>query len=265
MRFLWRLAGISLGFEELRHPEGTGIERSRLRWFGHLIRIPPRCLPLEVVQACPTGQRPCGSPSTHWRNYISQQALERLGVLQEEQGSAFSEPKAWNTLLVLLSLGSNFGNVRDDGWMDGWIPVRVVFVLSRPNHRILCHYRLVFANSAKNNNGRVHLPFLIPAAIFTAQTWPHSSLWIPTSEVNGMHSKAHKIWKAQLHMHARLSQSFFHLTWKATKQPQQQIPCHEVVSNIFYTVADSNNKAVIFFSSSSNIYWRFTCWLPAGV
>lgn len=119
--------------------------------------MPPRCLPLEVVQACPTGQRPCGSPRTHWRNYISQQPLERLGVLQEEQGSAFSEPKAWNTLFGLLLLGPNFGNAQEDGWMDTC--TRVVFVLSRQHYHILCHYQLVFANSSKNNNGRIHLAF----------------------------------------------------------------------------------------------------------
>lgn len=205
MRFLWRLAGISLRVEELRHPEGTGIERSRLRWFGHLIRMPPRCLPLEVVQSCPTGQRPCGSPRTHWRNYISQRALERLGVLQEEQGSAFSEPKARNTLLGLLPLGPNLGNMHDDGWMDGWIPVHVLFLCFHGQTITYCAIiSWCLLTALRTTMDTSILAFLIPAGIFTAQTWPHCQLWIPTSEVNGMHSKAHKIWKAQLHTHTRL-------------------------------------------------------------
>ena len=34
------------------------IERSQLRWLGHLYRMPPGCLPREVFLACPTGRRP---------------------------------------------------------------------------------------------------------------------------------------------------------------------------------------------------------------
>ncbi|KAI3351691.1 hypothetical protein L3Q82_020526, partial [Scortum barcoo] len=34
------------------------IERSQLRWLGHLFRMPPGRLPREVFQACPTGRRP---------------------------------------------------------------------------------------------------------------------------------------------------------------------------------------------------------------
>ncbi|KAI3374835.1 hypothetical protein L3Q82_021373 [Scortum barcoo] len=43
------------------------IERSQLRWLGHLFRMPPGRLPREVFQACPTGRRPRGRPRTRWR------------------------------------------------------------------------------------------------------------------------------------------------------------------------------------------------------
>ncbi|KAI3353877.1 hypothetical protein L3Q82_005084 [Scortum barcoo] len=56
------------------------IERSQLRWLGHLFRMPPGRLPREVFQACPTGRRPRGRPRTRWRDYVSQLAWERLGV-----------------------------------------------------------------------------------------------------------------------------------------------------------------------------------------
>ena len=36
------------------------VERGQLRWFGHLIRMPPGRLPLEVFRAHPTGKRPQG-------------------------------------------------------------------------------------------------------------------------------------------------------------------------------------------------------------
>ncbi|KAI3366390.1 hypothetical protein L3Q82_000548 [Scortum barcoo] len=90
MSFLRRVAGRSLRDrgEKLGHfreelgvePLLLRIERSQLRWLGHLFRMPPGRLPREVFQACPTGRRPRGRPRTRWRNYVSRLAWERLGV-----------------------------------------------------------------------------------------------------------------------------------------------------------------------------------------
>ncbi|KAI3376132.1 hypothetical protein L3Q82_016651 [Scortum barcoo] len=93
MSFLRRVAGRSLRDrvrssvtrEELGvEPLLLHIERSQLRWLGHLFRMPPGRLPREVFQACPTGRRPRGRPRTRWRNYVSRLAWERLGVPPEE-------------------------------------------------------------------------------------------------------------------------------------------------------------------------------------
>ncbi|KAI3354167.1 hypothetical protein L3Q82_018703, partial [Scortum barcoo] len=76
MSFLRRVAGRSLRDrvrssvtrEELGvEPLLLRIERSQLRWLGHLFRMPPGRLPREVFQACPTGRRPRGRPRTRWR------------------------------------------------------------------------------------------------------------------------------------------------------------------------------------------------------
>ncbi|KAL7865252.1 hypothetical protein SRHO_G00104990 [Serrasalmus rhombeus] len=56
------------------------LERSQLRWFGHLVRMPPGRLSREVLQASPPGRRPRGRPRTCWRDYIAQLAWERLGI-----------------------------------------------------------------------------------------------------------------------------------------------------------------------------------------
>ncbi|KAI3371939.1 hypothetical protein L3Q82_006814 [Scortum barcoo] len=72
--------GRELGVEPLL----LHMERSQLRWLGHLFRMPPGRLPREVFQACPTGRRPRGRPRTRWRDYVSQLAWERLGVPREE-------------------------------------------------------------------------------------------------------------------------------------------------------------------------------------
>ncbi len=67
MSFLCTVARLSLRdrvrssdiLEELRvEPLLLHVERSQLRWFRHLVRIPPECLPGEVFWACPTRRRP---------------------------------------------------------------------------------------------------------------------------------------------------------------------------------------------------------------
>ena len=47
------------------------IERSQMRWLGHLVRMPPGRLPGEVFRVRPTGRRPRGRPRTRWRDYVS--------------------------------------------------------------------------------------------------------------------------------------------------------------------------------------------------
>uniref|UniRef100_A0A8C6PHS8 Reverse transcriptase domain-containing protein n=1 Tax=Nothobranchius furzeri TaxID=105023 RepID=A0A8C6PHS8_NOTFU len=87
--FLRRMVGLSLG-DRVRSSviqEGLGvdplllhIERSQLRWLGHLVWIPPGRLPGEVFRARPTGRRPKGRPRTQWRDYVFLLARERFGI-----------------------------------------------------------------------------------------------------------------------------------------------------------------------------------------
>jgi len=72
------------------------VERSPLRWFGHLIRTPPGRLPLEVFQVPPTGRRPRGRPRTRWRDSISRLACDASG----------SHTMSWNVLRVRGKSGS---------------------------------------------------------------------------------------------------------------------------------------------------------------
>jgi len=100
MSFLDRVAGLSLRdrvrSSDIRRELGVEplllrVERSQLRWFGHLIRMPPGRLPLEVFRTDLTGRRPRGRPGTRWRDYISHLAWERLGISQEELESVAGE------------------------------------------------------------------------------------------------------------------------------------------------------------------------------
>ena len=111
MSFLRRVAGLSLRDrvrssairEGLRvEPLLLHIERSQLRWFGHLTRMPPGRLLGEVFRACPTGRRPRGRPRTRWRDYISRLAWERLGVPPDKLEEVAGEREVWASLLRLL-------------------------------------------------------------------------------------------------------------------------------------------------------------------
>uniref|UniRef100_A0A3Q2GNP4 NACHT domain-containing protein n=1 Tax=Cyprinodon variegatus TaxID=28743 RepID=A0A3Q2GNP4_CYPVA len=64
------------------------IERSQLRWLGHLVRVPLECLPGEVFQARPTGKSFLG-----W---------ERLGIPLEELAQVAGERDVWTSLLKLI-------------------------------------------------------------------------------------------------------------------------------------------------------------------
>ena len=111
MSFLRRVAGLSLRDrvrssvirEELGvDPLLLRVERSQMRWLGHLVRMPPGRLPGEVFWARPTGRRPRGRPRTRWRDYVSRLAWERLGIPQEELDEVAGEREVWASLLRLL-------------------------------------------------------------------------------------------------------------------------------------------------------------------
>ena len=63
----------------------------------HLVRMPPGRLPLKVFQ-----EEAPGRSRTHWRDYISHLAWERLRLPQEEPESVFGERDVWVSLLVVL-------------------------------------------------------------------------------------------------------------------------------------------------------------------
>ncbi|KAK7925839.1 hypothetical protein WMY93_008149 [Mugilogobius chulae] len=111
MSFLRRVAGRSLRDrvrssvtrEELGvEPLLLHVERSQLRWLGHLFRMPPGRLPREVFRPCPTGRRPRGRPRTRWRDYVSRLAWVRLGIPPEELEEVCGDSEVWASLLRLL-------------------------------------------------------------------------------------------------------------------------------------------------------------------
>ena len=68
----------------------------------NLVRMHPGRLPLDVFRVPPIEKRPKDRSRTHWRDYISLQAWELIGILQEELESVAGERDVWVSLLDLL-------------------------------------------------------------------------------------------------------------------------------------------------------------------
>ena len=79
MRFLQRIEGVAL-FNKVRcseirksvniKPLLLRIERSQLRWFSHVSRMPQERLPKQALLAKANLRRLVGRPKTRWTNYI---------------------------------------------------------------------------------------------------------------------------------------------------------------------------------------------------
>jgi len=67
------------------------IERSQLRWFGHVTRIPMEILARQFLLVTPKRNRPRCRTRTTWRDNISDLAWPRVGVEPEEFLSEIAE------------------------------------------------------------------------------------------------------------------------------------------------------------------------------
>ena len=117
MRFLRRAAGLTR-WDRVRssvirksleiEPLLLHIEKSQLRWLGHVLRMPlksrrlnrPQRLVHQVFEASPGETRPVGRPRTSWHKYIEQLCEERLGFsVWDETVKAAEDPNRWKGLL----------------------------------------------------------------------------------------------------------------------------------------------------------------------
>ena len=111
MRFLRRIEGVTL-FNKVRsseirkslniEPLLLRIERSQLRWFGHVSRIPQERLPKQALLAKVNGRRPVGRPRTRWTDYIEDVGWNRLGLRPSEMMEVMEDREVWRLDLELL-------------------------------------------------------------------------------------------------------------------------------------------------------------------
>ena len=111
MRFLRRIEVVTL-FNKVRsseirkslniEPLLLRIERSQLRWFGHVSRMPQERLPKQALHAKANGRRPVGRPRTRWTDYIDDLGWNRLGLRPSEMMEVMEDREVWRLNLELL-------------------------------------------------------------------------------------------------------------------------------------------------------------------
>ena len=111
MRFIRRIEGVTL-FNKVRRSEIRKslnieplllrIERSQLRWFGHVSRMPQKRLPKQALLAKANGKRPVGRPRTRWADYTEDLGWNRLGLRPSEMMEMMEDREAWRLNLELL-------------------------------------------------------------------------------------------------------------------------------------------------------------------
>ena len=78
------------------------IERSQLRWFGHVSRMPQERLPKQALLSKANGRRPVGRPRTRWTDYIEDLGWNRLGLRPSEIMEVMEDREVWRLNLELL-------------------------------------------------------------------------------------------------------------------------------------------------------------------
>ena len=110
-RPLRRIEGVTLlnkvrSFEILKslniEPLVLRIERSQLRWFDHISRMPQQKLSKQAVLAKVNGRRSVGRPRTRWTNYIEYLEWNRLELHPSEMMDVMEDRVVWRLNLELL-------------------------------------------------------------------------------------------------------------------------------------------------------------------
>ena len=142
MRFLRRAAGLTLrdrtsssSIRDSLKAESLllHIERSQLRWLGHVLRMPHERLAHQVFEAMPQGKRPVGRPRLTWRNYIARLCQERLGLTWTDVIASVKDRNRWKRLSDTLTTSTGkekrqrkWMNDKTELWMICWKKLALV-------------------------------------------------------------------------------------------------------------------------------------------
>ena len=110
MRFLRRIVGVSRmdHISNTRIREAIGVEqlllqveKSQLKWLGHLYRMQPTRLAKQAFGAVPDGHRPVGRPRTRWADQVDAQ-LRRTGMNLNDAEAMAVDRLEWQRLVSRL-------------------------------------------------------------------------------------------------------------------------------------------------------------------
>ena len=78
------------------------IQRSQLRWFGHVSRMPRERLSKQALLAKANGRRPVGRPRTRWTDYVEDLGRSRLGLRPSKMMEVMEDGEVLRLNLELL-------------------------------------------------------------------------------------------------------------------------------------------------------------------
>ena len=111
MKVLRRIEGVTL-FNKMRSSEIRKflnikplllrIERSQLKWFGHVSRMPQEKLPEQALLAKGNGIRPVTRTGTRWTKYVEDFGWNLLGLHLSKIMNMMEDREVWRLNLELL-------------------------------------------------------------------------------------------------------------------------------------------------------------------
>ena len=111
MGFLQRISGLTLldkvksaDIRESLNIESLllRLERSQLRWYGHVTRMSQERTAKKLLCSTPIGRRPRARPRTRWRDCVEDLSRSRLGIPAEHLSFVAEDRDAWRLQLELL-------------------------------------------------------------------------------------------------------------------------------------------------------------------
>ena len=82
-------------------PISCQIQKYRMRWLGHILRMSPDHIPRVALRWTPTGKGSTGRPKTTWRRYIIAE-LSDMGLTMGEAEVIAKDRKRWRNDIVAL-------------------------------------------------------------------------------------------------------------------------------------------------------------------
>ena len=78
------------------------LERSQLRWYGHVTRMSKEKTAQKLLCSTPIGRRPRGRTRTRWRDYVEDRSWSHPGIPAEHLSFVAEDRDAWRLQLVML-------------------------------------------------------------------------------------------------------------------------------------------------------------------